>query len=143
MVDKELLQAATRYMICCLFAMITTNIVGIVGMVRGFSAHHSDLVLRGIHILLRLVDTTFNLLFLHFQFPYGRPLYDKCCGKLDIFCQACFVKILELQESKSVKNLAREIAFQNAKIPAAANVKNVETAKTKFTKITGESAKKK
>eukprot|EP01084_Bolivina_argentea_P066829 121855_1 len=100
-IEHQMLSLAIRYMVCAVFAMLSSVIVVIWGIIRSEATEfHNDpkyvLRMRGIHSFLTPFDGTINLICLILQFPFGKGMYFKCCQRVDKCFQKCFVKCLHL-----------------------------------------------
>ena len=93
-VEHEMLSLVIRYMVCAIFAMLSTDLVAIIGIIRGTDPN--NLIWRGIHIWFHIADETINLFCLYLQFPFGWRAYKKCCGGIDRCFKSCLVKCLGL-----------------------------------------------
>lgn len=101
-IEHDLLLVITRYMVCAMFALLSTFMVVVIGFIRSeVPSLHDNLAIRGIHIAIHIVDETVNLICLSFQFPFGKRLYGKCCGRIDLCISRCFLKTLRLQVRSS------------------------------------------
>ena len=97
-IESDLLRVITRYMVCAMFALLSTLMVVIIGIIRSeVPSLHDNLAIRGIHIAFHILDETVNLICLSLQFPFGKKLYGICCGCTDSCISRCFLKTLKLQ----------------------------------------------
>ena len=103
-IEKEMLSLAIRYMVCAIFAMLSSNVVVIIGLIRGnVPGLHSDLVWREGHNWFHMADTTINIICLYLQFPFGKKIYNKLCHCTHSCLQSCFVKCLGLKVDSKKK----------------------------------------
>ena len=112
-VEQELLRLITRYMVCACFALLSTMVVVIIGIIRSeVPSLHDNLTIRGIHIAFHILDTTINLICLCLQFPFGKSFYGKCCKHVDLCASNCFIKTMRLRvKSTANKNIESSIAM--------------------------------
>lgn len=123
-IESDLLRVITRYMVCAMFALLSTLMVVIIGIIRSeVPSLHDNLAIRGIHIAFHILDETVNLICLSLQFPFGKDLYGGCCGCIDLCISRCFLKTLKLQIRTS-KPAIRKIRIDST---AATSTTKTET----------------
>lgn len=102
-IDESLLNVISRYLVCVMFATLSTLLVQIMGVIRSEVtwAHVSNLELRMIHFAIRILDESISLTCLSLQFPFGKMMYLKCCKRIDNRISKCFIRGLKLQVASS------------------------------------------
>ena len=97
-IEKDLLRMIIRYSVCAIIALFSTLVVVFFGIIRSeVPSFHSDLTMRGLHLGFHVLDCTINLICLSLQFPFGKTMYGKCCGRIDLCVSNCFLKALRLK----------------------------------------------
>jgi len=121
-VEQELLKLITRYMVCASFALLSTLVVVIIGIVRSeVPSLHDDLTIRGIHIFFHILDTTVNLICLCLQFPFGKGWYGKCCKHVDLCASNCFIKSMNLKVKSTANNKIESSIVMPSTLSSKAN----------------------
>ena len=87
-----------RCMICAMVALLSTIVIAVFSTMQSTIPNwHSNLILRGAHIALRIMDETINLICLCLQFPFSKPLYKRLCGKVDSIVSNRVMVIINLK----------------------------------------------
>ena len=135
-VKRDLMRLIIRYLVCAVFAMLSTLAVVIVGIIRtDVPSLHDNLEMRGIHIGFHILDETINLICLCLQFPFGQWLYSKCCRNCDLCATQCLkstvLKKMNLQISKGIE-------LQSKTTSSKLSIKESGNTEEKSTEITSE-----